>query len=346
MIRWNDNYITGIEKLDKEHQQLFQMADQVLNKLRERGDEANYRIFLVRETLTYITSYFERHAKAEEEYMRKIGYTGYTLHKMLHDEFCNIQLKKYQDIVKRGECSKEEIQDFVGSGIGWLLEHIATADMAIIGKGILAAPAKNSDFEARLEEKINTLLTASLNIAANAKIIGRSYQGEFLGKAVYQKMVYSLDSREITIVSGIESSFLLRVAEMIYGTEVKNEMDLILSSLQLFAANFWRSIGQHFAGSNTMMTMKSNSFIIAGLLSEELRKLIVFCVVYISVIAQAIQRVLSTVKAIMSAVGLFRYIESHPELVTSANQAGKKSFICNHAAPPLTCLCHAEIQQR
>ena len=34
MIRWNDNYITGIEKLDKEHQQLFQMADQVLNKLR------------------------------------------------------------------------------------------------------------------------------------------------------------------------------------------------------------------------------------------------------------------------------------------------------------------------
>lgn len=51
MIRWNDNYITGIEKLDKEHQQLFQMADQVLNKLRERGDEANYRIFLVRETL-------------------------------------------------------------------------------------------------------------------------------------------------------------------------------------------------------------------------------------------------------------------------------------------------------
>ena len=117
MIRWNDNYITGIEKLDKEHQQLFQMADQVLNKLRERGDEANYRIFLVRETLTYITSYFERHAKAEEEYMRKIGYTGYTLHKMLHDEFCNIQLKKYQDIVKRGECSKEEIQDFIGSGI-------------------------------------------------------------------------------------------------------------------------------------------------------------------------------------------------------------------------------------
>lgn len=111
MIRWNDNYITGIEKLDKEHQQLFQMADQVLNKLRERGDEANYRIFLVRETLTYITSYFERHAKAEEEYMRKIGYTGYTLHKMLHDEFCNIQLKKYQDIVKRGECSRS-CQDF------------------------------------------------------------------------------------------------------------------------------------------------------------------------------------------------------------------------------------------
>lgn len=61
---------------------------------------------------------------------------------------------------------------------------------------------------------------------------------------------------------------------------------------------------------------------------------IVFCVVYISVIAQAIQWVLSTVKAILSAVGLFCYIEAHLKLVVSANQAGKKSFICNHAAPP------------
>ena len=61
---------------------------------------------------------------------------------------------------------------------------------------------------------------------------------------------------------------------------------------------------------------------------------IVFCVVYISVIAQAIQWVLSTVKPIMSAVGLFCYIESHLKLVVSANQARKKSFICNHAAPP------------
>ena len=144
--------------------------------------------------------------------------------------------------------------------------------MAIIGKGILAAPAKNSDFEARLEEKINTLLTASLNIAANAKIIGRSYQGEFLGKAVYQKwyIVWIHARLQCFRYRELISTFACR---MIYGTEVKNEMDLILSSLQLFAANFWRSIGQHFAGSNTMMTMKSNSFIIAGLLSEELRKL-------------------------------------------------------------------------
>ena len=75
-------------------------------------------------------------------------------------------------------------------------------------------------------------------------------------------------------------------------------------------------------------------------------EIIVFCVVYISVIAQAIQWVLSTVKAILSTVGLFCYIESHLELVVSANQTRKKSFIRNHAAPPLTCLCHAEIQQR
>lgn len=110
------------------------------------------------------------------------------------------------------------------------MEHIATVGIAIIRKGILVVPTENNDFKARLGEKINTLLTASLSIAANAKIMSRSYQREFLGKAAYQKMVYGSDSRETTIVLDIEGSSLLRVTGMAYGVEVKSETGLILSN--------------------------------------------------------------------------------------------------------------------
>lgn len=270
MIKWSKNYLMGIDKLDEEHKELFRISDQIYNRVMERGDDAKYRLFLMNETLEYMIRYFKRHAKSEEIYMREIGYAGYEFHKMLHDELYNMLLKKKADIVKRNECSKKEIAELVGDGIGWLLEHIITEDMAIVGKGISAISSYNSDFEEQLKNVINTNLISFLNVAANVKIINRNYQGEDFGKVICQKMVYNLGSRQIVVISGIEKTFLIRVAEMIYGTDIEDEMDLVLYSMQTFGANFWRSIGQYFVGNHDLLSLSSNSFIIARSIPEEL----------------------------------------------------------------------------
>ncbi|UYJ13010.1 MAG: hemerythrin family protein [Lachnospiraceae bacterium] len=270
MIKWSKNYLMGIDKLDEEHKELFRISDQIYNKVMERGDDAKYRLFLMNETLEYMLRYFKRHAKSEEIYMREIGYAGYEFHKMLHDELYNMLLKKKADIVKRNECSKKEIAELVGDGIGWLLEHIITEDMAIVGKGISAISSYNSDFEEQLKNVINTNLISFLNVTANVKIINRNYQGEDFGKVICQKMVYNLGSRQIVVISGIEKTFLIRVAEMIYGTDIEDEMDLVLYSMQTFGANFWRSIGQYFVGNHDLLSLSSNSFIIARSIPEEL----------------------------------------------------------------------------
>ena len=270
LIKWSKNYLMGIDKLDEEHKELFRISDQIYNKVMERGDDAKYRLFLMNETLEYMLRYFKRHAKSEEIYMREIGYAGYEFHKMLHDELYNMLLKKKADIVKRNECSKKEIAELVGDGIGWLLEHIITEDMAIVGKGVSAISSYNSDFEEQLKNVINTNLISFLNVAANVKIINRNYQGENFGKVICQKMVYNLGSRQIVVISGIEKTFLIRVAEMIYGTDIEDEMDLVLYSMQTFGANFWRSIGQYFVGNHDLLSLSSNSFIIARSIPEEL----------------------------------------------------------------------------
>ena len=270
MIKWSKNYLMGIDKFDEEHKELFRISDQIYNKVMERGDDAKYRLFLMKETLEYMLRYFKRHAKSEEIYMREIGYAGYEFHKMLHDEFYNMLLKKNADIVKRNECSKKEIAEIVGDGIGWLLEHIITEDMAIVGKGISAISSYNSDFEEQLKNVINTNLISFLNVAANVKIINRHYQGENFGKVICQKMVYNLGSRQIVVISGIEKTFLIRVAEMIYGVDIEDEMDLVLYSMQTFGANFWRSIGQYFVGNHDLLSLSSNSFIVASSIPEEL----------------------------------------------------------------------------
>ena len=270
LIKWSKNYLMGIDKLDEEHKELFRISDQIYNKVMERGDDTKYRLFLMKETLEYMLRYFKRHVKSEEIYMREIGYAGYEFHKMLHDELYNMLLKKKADIVKRNECSKKEIAELVGDGIGWLLEHIITEDMAIVGKGISAISSYNSDFEEQLKNVINTNLISFLNVAANVKIINRNYQGEDFGKVICQKMVYNLGSRQIVVISGIEKTFLIRVAEMIYGIDIEDEMDLVLYSMQTFGANFWRSIGQYFVGNHDLLSLSSNSFIIARSIPEEL----------------------------------------------------------------------------
>ena len=270
LIKWSKNYLMGVDKLDEEHKELFRISDQIYNKVMERGDDAKYRLFLMNEALEYMLRYFKRHAKGEEIYMREIGYAGYEFHKMLHDEFYNMLLKKKADIVKRNECSKKEISELVGDGIGWLLEHIITEDMAIVGKGISAISSYNSDFEEQLKNVINTNLISFLNVAANVKIINRNYQGEDFGKVICQKMVYNLGSRQIVVISGIEKTFLIRVAEMIYGIDIEDEMDLVLYSMQTFGASFWRSIGQYFVGNHDLLSLSSNSFIIARSIPEEL----------------------------------------------------------------------------
>lgn len=273
MITWSDNYLMGIEQFDKDHQKIFKLAKQVLELMRNRDHDPRSRMFVIQESLTYVKNHFNHHIAQEEAYMREINYEGYALHKMLHDDFRNIQIEKYQKIVESGSCGKEDIWDFIGTGLGWLLEHIATDDMAIIGKGILAQAKQTSLNEAALEEEVNLLLTSSLNIKPNAKIASRNYRGEDLGKVVHQKMIYNSDAGDIQVVSGIETSFLLNVAKMIYGSEVENETELVLSSLQLFATHFWRTLGQRFIGKNASITVKESSFIVPGSLSEELANL-------------------------------------------------------------------------
>ena len=125
-------------------------------------------------------------------------------------------------------------------------------------------------FEEQLKNVINTNLISFLNVAANVKIINRNYQGENFGKVICQKMVYNLGSRQIVVISGIEKTFLIRVAEMIYGVDIEDEMDLVLYSMQTFGANFWRSIGQYFVGNHDLLSLSSNSFIVASSIPEEL----------------------------------------------------------------------------
>ena len=207
--------------------------------------------------------------------MREIGYAGYAMHKALHDDFRKRELEKYRRVVDSGECRREDIQDFIGTGIGWLLEHIATADMAIVGKGVLAsAPAEGIALdEAALEREVDLALTATLNIEVHVKIMNPHYAGEAFGQAIHHKIVYDTERGKVSVIAGIERSFVLEVARMLYGEGIDSETDLIMSTLDIFGTNFWATLGRKFLGGDPHFTVSESGFLISSRLRQELAQL-------------------------------------------------------------------------
>ena len=178
----------GVESLDQEHQELFHISRQMLERMDARGHEASTRRFVLREGLRFINGYFDSHAAREEAYMKQIGYEGYALHRMLHDDFRRVQLPKYEKLLEKGDCTKEDVWNFIGYGVGWLLEHVATADLAIVGKGVLSqSPKASTDDATTLEREINQLFTATLKHRGKCqnckqKVPGGSFWQDFVPK--------------------------------------------------------------------------------------------------------------------------------------------------------------------
>lgn len=243
-IKWKDHYSMGIEALDDDHKRLFKIAGKIIDTIEDsRGMDEKARLFVVREGVKYLKNYFAEHALREEAYMREIGYSDYVAHKRLHDEFQTVQIAKFEKVIECGICTRDEAFAFVGVGIGWLLEHVSTADMAIVGKGVLCYPSEKKVDQQVLEQEINRMFAATLNIDAQAKVINGDYGGEYFGEAVYQSIIYSKNGKKVTVFAGIEKSFLIGISKLIYG-ELEDSDALLLSMFEIFGANFWRTLGE------------------------------------------------------------------------------------------------------
>ena len=203
--------------------------------------------------------------------MRRIGYRDYAVHKYLHDEFQFGYLSRFETVIGRGTCTREEAFEFVGGGIGWLLEHVATADMAIVGKGVLCWPAARELDHKVIAEEINRMFVATLNMEVNARVINEEYIGEPFGDAIYQSFLYRRGEKELSVIAWIEKKFLIRIAQSVYDDSLEDADALILSSIEIFGASFWRTLGERLLKSKDTVEYIQGEF----LSLEQMREIVV-----------------------------------------------------------------------
>jgi hemerythrin-like metal-binding protein len=129
LIAWNDELVTGIGKIDEQHQILVNIFNEANIKL-NTNNNAEFLDEITRDMLSYALYHFE----TEEELMQKYGYTkdkseDADTHIRQHRSFSAKVVALRRDIKAGILISPEDLLSFLNS---WLTNHIISIDKELV----------------------------------------------------------------------------------------------------------------------------------------------------------------------------------------------------------------------
>jgi hemerythrin len=125
LFDWTTKYSVGNISVDKEHQKLVRLINDLYDAMKEaRGREVVGRILL--ETITYT----EEHFRNEEMLMEKAGYPELQKHKIEHKKLTEQVNAFYKSYKENNTSVTIELLQFLKN---WLMTHIEVVDMKYKG---------------------------------------------------------------------------------------------------------------------------------------------------------------------------------------------------------------------
>jgi len=124
-LQWNDEYLIGNERIDKQHHELFDFVNTLIRSCDEGNDKEQ-----LKETLLFMINYAVLHFDDEEALQAENKYPEYEKHKKMHDDFKVVVLDLVQRFSDSGS-SVELSNDVKEIIIKWLKEHIIQEDKKI-----------------------------------------------------------------------------------------------------------------------------------------------------------------------------------------------------------------------
>lgn len=257
-IKWNDRFNIGVDSIDQSHQKLFSIVGKLV-ALNE--DEAKQR-HACREGIKYFKNYTLKHFEDEEAYMQSIGYSGYAIHKSLHDSMRDKTLPALEAELEDQGYSIESVQHFLGICIGWLNGHIIVEDRAITGKNA------NKWIHQASEDEVNSLSKALLQglralCQANSQIISLHYSGEKFSKGniLCYRLSYVPKKKEngrIQVYLVYEDSLVLRTLSEILDENINRIDQTAISAMKILSEQFIQYIKPHFSFNNSYTLEKND----------------------------------------------------------------------------------------
>jgi hemerythrin-like metal-binding protein len=128
---WKEEYRLGVETIDSQHQQLFNMVDNLLQVI-DGSQREDYRKECA-DAVSFLYDYTVKHFQFEEGYQASIGYADIDAHKLQHKRFI-VTVDNFAKRMLDSNYDLKVVRAFSGSLVAWLNYHVAETDQKIVGK--------------------------------------------------------------------------------------------------------------------------------------------------------------------------------------------------------------------
>lgn len=120
-IEWNESYCLNVTRIDKQHQRLFAMINDLDEAIAKEHDE-----YVIGDYLNELVEYLFTHFRTEEEYFEKMEYPELKVHVEEHLDFTK-KVVEFRRAYEQGELKlASQVVDYLSN---WIREHILTTDM-------------------------------------------------------------------------------------------------------------------------------------------------------------------------------------------------------------------------
>ena len=123
---WKERYRLGVEKIDRQHMELFRMTAELIEAITREADPEQYR-----KAIDFLKRYVVAHFRDEEAYQASIGYSGLKDHQKAHRDFTQTVLA-FEQALLENQFELNMMRDLAGQLTAWLVYHVAGMDQKIV----------------------------------------------------------------------------------------------------------------------------------------------------------------------------------------------------------------------
>lgn len=253
-LAWQERFNIGVNIIDKKHKKLFS----IINKLVALCENETKIQFGCEEAIKFFKGYAVEHFVEEEAYMQSINYSGYEMHKRLHDNFKNKTLPALESELEKSFFSMDSIQHFVGVCVGWLTGHIMIEDMAIIGKASSNwENLPSRDEQSVLQQVIIQLMHDLFQI--DAKIVSEHYNGEEFGESFHYSLTYHSDHKDRwKVLLCFENRFLTDMVGEMLGYKFHKVDEVVVNAIRFMSRQLLDGLKENFPSINLYELEREN----------------------------------------------------------------------------------------